>query len=117
MKFRILKEILINGVLTVQNVVSSKTTLPILSNILLESQKDSIKLTATDLDIGISAVVPADIDEEGAITIPAKRFADIVKELPDRDITISTMKNNFLTIKCEKILFKIMGLPKEDFPK
>lgn len=117
MKFRILKEILMNSVLTVQNVISSKTTLPILSNILLETQKDSIKLTATDLDIGISSVVPAEIEEGGAITIPAKRFADIVKELPDRDITISTMKNNFLTIRCEKILFKIMGLPKEDFPK
>lgn len=117
MKFGILKEALTDGVLNVQNVISSKTTLPILSNILIETNKDSIKLTATDLDIGISSLVPAEIEEEGSITIPAKKFADIVRELPNEEIFISTMKNNFLNIKCEKIFFKIMGLPKEDFPK
>ncbi len=117
MRFDILKEILVDGVLTVQNVISSKTTLPILSNILVETQKDSIRLIATDLDIGISSIVPAEIKEEGSITIPAKRFADIVRELPNEEVSISAMKNNFLTVNCGKAFFKIMGLPKEDFPK
>jgi DNA polymerase-3 subunit beta len=91
--------------------------LPILSNILIEAEKNKVTLTSTDLDIGISSVFETDIEEEGAITIPAKRFSDIIKELPDEDIFISTMKNNSMIIKCSKCFFKIMGLPKEEFPK
>jgi len=98
--------------------VSSKNTMPILSNILLEAKKDSVGITATDLDMGISTTMPVKPDIEGAITIPAKKFMDIIKELPDSgDISISSKKNNIVTVECGKIVFKIVGLPKTEFPQ
>ncbi len=117
MKLEAKKDVLLNGIQKVQNVISAKSTLPILSNILIETQQDTLKLTATDLDIGISCAFPVDIHEPGMITIPAKRFADIIKELPDDRVSINTKKNNLITIETKSCQFKIMGLPYEDFPK
>ena len=117
MKIRVLKENFIKNIQHVQNIILSKSSLPILSNMLIEAEKNIVKLTGRDLDIGISSALETTVEEEGSITIPAKRFNDIIKELPDEDITISTMKNNSMVIKCSKCFFKIMGLPKEDFPK
>ena len=79
MKFIVEKEVLLSAIQAVQNVISSKGALPILSNILMEIQGDNLRLTATDLDIGISCVIPVNTQEVGAITIPAKRFGDIVE--------------------------------------
>lgn len=117
MKIKILKSDLVKNIQNVQNVVSSKSSLPILSNVLIESEKNEVKLTSTDLDIGIISTFTSEVEESGAITVPAKRFNDIVKELPDEDVLINTMKNNSMTIRCGKCFFKILGLPKEDFPK
>jgi len=118
MKIQLSKDNLLTGIQIVQNIVSPKATLPILSNILLETTKKStIKLNTTDLDLGISCEIPVDIMEEGAITIPAKRFSDIIKEMPLGDIVISTKKNNQVDIEGEKCRFKLIGLPKEEFPK
>ncbi|MDD4893850.1 MAG: DNA polymerase III subunit beta [Candidatus Omnitrophica bacterium] len=117
MKLEVEKNTLLNGIQKVQNVISSKSTLPILSNILIDAQQSKLKLTATDLDIGISCAVPVDIQEPGIITIPAKRFGDIIKELPDDSVSINTKKNNLVIIETKSCQFKIMGLPCEDFPK
>lgn len=117
MRFKVKKDILLTGIQVVQNVITAKSTLPILSNILLESQAEGIRLTATDLDIGISCVIPVDILEQGAITIPSKRLGDIIKELPANDVTITVKKNNLIIIETESCQFKIMGLSKDDFPK
>jgi len=117
MKIGVEKNVLLNGIQKVQNVISSRAALPILSNILIEAQQGKLKLTATDLDIGISCVVPVDTQEPGMITIPAKRFGDIIKELPDDSVSINTKKNNLIIIETESCQFKIMGLPYEDFPK
>lgn len=117
MKIKISKESLLQGIQTVQNIVSSKATLPILSNMLLETRKDYIKLNTTDLDIGISCELPVETIEEGSITIPAKRFSDIAKELPVGDISITVKKNNQVDIEGKKCRFKLIGLPKEEFPK
>ena len=117
MKIKTAKDKLVTGIQIVQNVVSSKITLPILSNILLETKKDSLKLNATDLDIGISCEIPVEILEEGSITIPAKRFNDIVKELPDGDVIIHVKKNNQIDIEGKNCRFKLTGLPKDEFPK
>jgi DNA polymerase-3 subunit beta len=117
MKIKISKEKLLESIQIVQNIVSSKTTLPILSNILLETKGKELKVNTTDLDIGISCGIPVDIIEEGSITIPAKRFSDIVKELPSGDISIHVKKNNQVDIDGEKCRFKLLGLPREEFPK
>lgn len=117
MKFKTQKDILMSGIQTVQNVITSKIALPILSNILIETQQDKLKLTATDLDIGITCVIPVDVHEAGIITVPGKRFADIIKELPGDSININTKKNNLVVIETDLCQFKIMGLAPEEFPK
>jgi len=117
MKLKISKESLLNGIQTVLNVVSNKVTLPILSNILLELKGGSLRINATDLDIGISCEVPVETIEEGAITIPAKRFNDIIRELPSGGIIIHAKKNNHIDIEGINCRFKLIGLPKDEFPK
>ena len=79
MKFSITREKLQEGLLAVVASVPAKTTLPVLSNILLEARKDGLRLSGTDLDIAVSTTVPAEIDEEGAITLPAKKLSDIAR--------------------------------------
>ncbi|MFA5286688.1 MAG: DNA polymerase III subunit beta [Candidatus Omnitrophota bacterium] len=117
MKFKVEKSILINGIQTVQNVIVTKSSLPILSNILIETQQDGLRLTATDLDIGITCLIPVNIQEAGAVTVPAKRFSDIVKELPGNSVSVSTKKNNQVSIETDLCQFKIMGLAREEFPR
>ena len=117
MRIKISKDDLLKIIQVVQTITTTKTTLPILSNILLEAKDNKLTLTATDLDVCISTNTQVEVMESGAITLPAKRLCDIVKELPNVDIEISAKKNNIATIECPKTFFKIMGLPKEDFPK
>jgi len=117
MKIKLGKDQLLAGIQVVQNIVSPKATLPILSNMLLETKGNILKLNTTDLDIGISCELPVNIYEEGAITIPAKRFSDIVRELPPGDIIIHARKNNQVEIEGEQCRFKLIGLPKEEYPK
>lgn len=118
MEVKLFRDILQKGIQTVQNAVSQKSSLPVLSNILFEASKDKIKLIATDLEIGIiSKLGNIEVQEDGAISIPAKKISDIVKELPNKEIHLSAKKNNQIVIKCDKSTFKIMGLPKDEFPK
>lgn len=117
MEVIISKEDLLKGIQTVQGAVSSKNTLPILNNILIETQNEQIKLTATDLDIAITVYIPAQIKTPGNITVPAKRFSDIIKELRATDLVqINVKKNSSVTIESGRAVLKLMGLPKDDFP-
>ncbi|MBI4335116.1 MAG: DNA polymerase III subunit beta [Candidatus Omnitrophica bacterium] len=118
MKVRCDKESLLNGIQVVHSTTTLKSTLPILSNILLETRKEGVRLTATDLDIGIIHDVSVKIEMDCAVTVPAKRFFDIIKEIPqDKEIIISAKKNNIISIECENLFFKLIGLPKEEFPR
>jgi len=105
------------AIATVSNIVSPKATLPILSNMLLETKESLLKLNTTDLDIGISCELPVHVYEQGAITIPAKRFSDIVRELPEGEVVIVARKNNQIEIEGLNCRFKLNGLPREEFPK
>lgn len=117
MKFKTQKEPLVKAIQTLQNTISTKATLPILSNLLIETQRGKIHMAATDLDVGISLSIPAEVIEEGGITVPAKRFFDIIRDLPEGAIDITVKKNNSIFIESQKCFFKLMGLPKEEFPK
>lgn len=117
MKVQTTKEKLLSHIQVVQNIVTPRVSLPILSNILLEAETGKMRLVTTDLDIGISCEYPVETVEIGAITIPTKRFADIIRELPEGQLTITAKKNNMVAIQTETCEFKIMGLPKEEFPK
>lgn len=117
MKLQVSKEHLVKGLQTVCPLIPSRATLPILSHVLLEAQKDTLVLAGTDLEIGITTTIPAHVQEEGAAAIPAKRLNDLIKELPNTTLNLTTRKNYQLTVECEKGVFKISGLPKEEFPR
>ncbi|MCM8781988.1 MAG: DNA polymerase III subunit beta, partial [Candidatus Omnitrophica bacterium] len=117
MKFSIDRNSLLKGIQVIQSAINIKSTLPILSNILIEAYEDKITFTTTDLDIGIIHTIPIKTHMSGSITIPAKKFFDIVKELPDSEIIISVKKNNLISIECDTCVFKVMGLPKDEFPQ
>lgn len=116
MKFSVSKEKLLAGLQTVQNVVSTRTTLPILSNVLLQADGDQVRLTTTDLDVGVSGAITAQIEKPGATTLPARRLANIVRELPAAEIQIEVDSKNVASIRCGQSFFKILGLPEEEFP-
>src|SRR6266478_337727 len=117
MKIKMNKEEIQAAIAAVSNIVSPKATLPILSNMLIETKDSILKLNTTDLDIGISCELPVHVYEQGAITIPAKRFSDIVRELPSADVMIMARKNNQVDIEGLNCRFKLNGLPKEEFTK
>lgn len=117
MKFKAQKEVLLNGIQIVQSIITTKIALPILSNMLIETQQDKLRLTATDLDVGISCVIPVEIQEGGAITLPGKRFAEIIRDLPSSDVMVSIKKNNLAIIETDSCQFKLSGLSAEEFPK
>lgn len=110
------KNNVIKGLQAVQNIIGDSTILPIISNILIETKEDNIILTATDLTISIKTSIPIKIVEKGSITIPARKFSEIVKELPD-DKTEIEVKENKVKITCGDCLYNIMGISKQEFPK
>jgi len=116
MKFSVAKEKLLEGLQQVQNVVSTRTTLPILSNVLLQAHGDEIHLTTTDLDVGVRGSCEADVEKEGATTLPARRLFNIVRELPSSEIQVDVNGKNAASIRSGQSFFKILGLPEEEFP-
>ena len=116
MKFSVSKEKLLAGLQTVQNVVSTRTTLPILSNVLLQAANGQVRLTTTDLDVGVSGSIEAQVEKDGGTTLPARRLATIVRELPAAEVQIEVDSKNVATIRCGQSFFKILGLPEEEFP-
>ncbi len=116
MKFSVSKEKLLEGLQTVQNVVSTRTTLPILSNTLLQATGNELRFTTTDLDVCVRGSVEAHIDKPGATTLPARRLFTIVRELPSSEIQIEVDSKNVATIRSGPSFFKILGLPEEEFP-
>ncbi len=116
MKFTITREQFQEGLQAVAASVPTKTTLPVLANILVEASRDGLKLSGTDLDIAVSTTVPASVDQEGAITIPARKLAEIVRELPNASIRVTASGEQRVTIECGKSKFRLLGLPKDEFP-
>jgi DNA polymerase-3 subunit beta len=116
MKFSVTKEKLLEGLQQVQNVVSTRTTLPILSNVLLQADGSEVHLTTTDLDVGVRGSCEAQVDKEGATTLPARRLFNIVRELPSSEIQFDVDGKNAASIRSGQSFFKILGLPEEEFP-
>ena len=115
MKIVCSKSSLLNGVQTVSKAVPNKTTMSILECILVDTRTGEIKLTANDMELGIETVIDGEIIEKGIIALDAKIFLEIVRKLPDNDITIETDDSFKTTITCEKAKFNIIGKSGEDF--
>jgi len=116
MNLTISKEQIINGLQAVQNVVSTRTTLPILSNVLLRAEGDKLELTATDLDVTIACAVEAKVKKPGASTVPVKRLFGIVRELSNSEIDLEVDEKNACTIRSGPSFYKINGLSADEFP-
>jgi DNA polymerase III subunit beta len=116
MKLTISKEQISNGLQAVQNIVSTRTTLPVLSNVLLQADGQWLDLTATDLDVTISCRVPAAVHQPGSITLPARKLFGIVRELPASDIEISLTEGRQCAISAGSSHYKMFGLGADEFP-
>ena len=115
MKIICSKSDLLRGVNIVSKAVPSKTTMAILECILINASSNSIKLTANDMELGIETVIQGEIAEQGIIALDAKIFSEIVRKLPDNDVTIETDESFKTIITCEKSKFNIIGKSGEDF--
>ena len=104
------------GLTAVAASIPAKTTLPVLANILVETTERGIRLSGTDLDIAVSTEVTADVETPGAITIPAKKLAEIARELPPAPVKIGAMGEQRITLECGRSRFKLLGLPRDEFP-
>lgn len=109
------KSNLVKGVSIVSKAVPSKTTMPILECILIDATMDIIRLTANDMELGIQTEIEGEIVDRGMIAIDARIFSEIVRKLPDSDITIETDDRLQTVITCEKAKFDISGKPGEEF--
>ncbi len=116
MKFKINRDHFANGLAQVLNVVGSKATMPILSNVLIEAEKDQISLTTTNLDLGIRCKIKAEVKETGAVTLPVKRLAGIVRELPNLDVSFDGSPTHHVKLTSGGSTFRIMGIGREEFP-
>ncbi|MBO5057428.1 MAG: DNA polymerase III subunit beta [Lachnospiraceae bacterium] len=115
MKLVCSKSNLLNGVNIVSKAVPNKTTMSILECILIDASGGNIKLIANDMELGIETVIEGDIIEKGQIALDAKIFLEIVRKLPDNDVTIVTDNSYKTNITCEKAKFTIIGKSGEDF--
>jgi DNA polymerase-3 subunit beta len=116
MNLSIAKDQLLAGLQAVQNVVSSRTTLPILSNVLLRADGNRLEFTATDLDVTVTSSVEANVGKAGATTLPVKKLFGIARELASSEIEIEVDDKNTSSVRSGSSFFKIRGLAAEEFP-
>ena len=100
-----------------QGIVEKKSTMPILSHVLLEAKKGGmLHVSATDLDLSVSSEHPCEVLKEGAVAVSAKHLYEIVRSLPEAEVSLKRAGNNYLEVKSGPSEFRIVGLPAEDFP-
>ena len=117
MDFTVRKFDILHEVSLTQGVVEKKTTIPILANLLMKASAGNIQLAATDLDLAIISSCAAKIKNTGEITTPAKNFLDIIRSLPDEEIKIKRLENDWVQITCASASFKLVGLSTDNFPE
>jgi len=116
MKIICSKDKLFSGIQIVNRAVSSRSTIPTLTGILFSAEEDRLILTSTDMEIGMEYSIQADISEEGKVVIPARYITDIVRMLPEQEISLTSDQNNRINITCGQAFFDIQGMPSDEFP-
>ncbi len=116
MDFSIAKDVFLDGLNQVVSAVSARTPMPILSNVLIRTENNQLRLTATDLDVCITGTIPANITSDGSVTLPAKTLLNIIRELPSEEIHISVNEKSQASVECGRSRFKLNGLPSDEFP-
>ncbi len=115
MNFTITRQNLHTGLAAVSASIPSKTTLPVLSNILFEAKEDGVWMSGTDLDVAVRVKVLADVKEGGSLTAPGKKLQEIARELPDEPVEVAT-RGDQIELSCGRSRFKLNGLPADEFP-
>ena len=116
MDFVTTKESLLRELEMMQGIVEKKSTIPILSNIVIDAQKDRLELLATDLEVGIRTTCEAKVAKPGSVALSARRLYDIVRYLPDAEVRLKSEEGSWTQITCQKARFRIVGLSRDDFP-
>ena len=111
------KEKLLKAINSVINGVASKTTMPVLEGILIQTNDKEVKLTTYDLEIGIEYIIECNVEEQGNTVVNAIMFSEIIRKLPNTDITITVNDNNLLVIECEGSLYKLATMNPDEFPE
>ena len=117
MEFTVSKADLVRELSLSQAVVEKKTTIPILSNVLLEASGDRVTLTATDLELGVRCFCQAAVKKEGAGTVPARKLLDFVRLLPEGDVHMKFQENHWVSITCGRSKTRIAGMSRDSFPE
>jgi DNA polymerase-3 subunit beta len=115
MRFTVTRQNLHQGLASVSASIPTKTTLPVLSNILFETTEGGVWMSGTDLDVSIRVRVPAEVQEPGSLTAPGKKLQEITRELPDQPVEITT-RSDQIELSCGRARFKLNGLPADEFP-
>src|SRR6266566_2645445 len=116
MEFSVTKSALLTELSMTQGVVERKTTIPILSNLLVEASHSQLTITATDLELSIRTLCDAKVKQEGAGTIPAKKLLELVRLLPEGEIKVKLLENHWVEITSDRKKYKLVGMAKENFP-
>lgn len=116
MKLVLNKDVVLQGLQSVQSIVATRSTLPVLYNVYLKAEKDRLWLTATDLEVTVRSSLEAKIQRQGGVTLPARRLFSIFKELPANEIEIDVDDKDVASIRAGSSFFKIIGISEEEFP-
>ncbi len=116
MEFTAKRDRLLRELTLIQGIVERKNTIPILANVLIEASGSGLELVATDLDVGLRCRLPAEVEEEGALTLSAKKLFEIVRAVPESEIRIKELENFWASITSGRSYFKMVGLGKTEFP-
>jgi DNA polymerase III subunit beta len=117
MDFFVEKQDLLKELTFVRSAVEKRATIPVLSHFLVEAEGFELRISATDMEIGARTSCSAKVKAKGAAVIPGLRFLDIVRSAPDGEIRCRALENNWVNVTCQRSSFKLVGLPKDDFPK
>ncbi len=118
MKFSIIKETIADELQLLQGIIEKRNTMPILANILIDAGRDEVEMLGTDLEVGLKTRLPAQVEGTGSVTVSGKKLFEIVKSLPDGQmITFKENEDLMMEISSGKSEFKVLCLPKEDFPQ
>src|SRR5262245_38555803 len=116
MEFKITKENFLEGLSKTQSVVEKKNTMPVLSNVLLDADKNGLKISATDLEVAILYQIPAQVLKPGKITVPCRSLCDIVREIAEPELKLDLKENDRIEIRAGRSVFNIPGLSAAEFP-
>ncbi len=116
MEILVRKGDLVKELSLVQGIVERKNSIPILSNVLAEARSGELRIAATDLDVSLRCGCAAQVVADGAITLGAKKLYEIARSLPESEVRLKVLPDSWASIECDRVTFKMAGLPKEDFP-